>query len=166
MFKTVNPNTTLEKAHWAKSQSPWGNLIFLFKENTLYGLEFEESLKDQLAIWQSHWKIIELTQISLENPLTQNWILTVKGTPLQISVWKALLSIPNGKTTTYSAVATKTPNPKAIRAVATAIGQNPISLLIPCHRVLRKSGSLGGYRWGLDVKQKILSWEQTKAILP
>ena len=78
------------------------------------------------------------------------------GQPFQLKVWEALLSIPSGQVTTYSTIAERIGNPKAVRAVGTAVGRNPISWLVPCHRVLRKSGGLGGYHWGIPVKQGLL----------
>ncbi len=84
------------------------------------------------------------------------------GTPFQVQVWRALLRIPLGQATTYSDVATHVGKPKAVRAVGTAVGRNPISYLIPCHRVLRLSGALGGYHWGLTRKRAILTWEAAK----
>ena len=84
------------------------------------------------------------------------------GAPFQIKVWEALLRIPSGHVTTYSDIATVIGHPKAVRAVGTAVGRNPISLLIPCHRALRKSGALGGYHWGLPVKRAILAHESAR----
>lgn len=84
------------------------------------------------------------------------------GTPLQIKVWEALLNIPSGYVSTYSEIARYIDNPKAMRAVGTAVGRNPISWLIPCHRALRKSGGLGGYHWGLPVKRALLAWESAR----
>jgi len=84
------------------------------------------------------------------------------GAPFQIKVWEALLRIPSGQVTTYSEIAGAVGHPKAVRAVGTAVGRNPISLLIPCHRALRKSGGLGGYHWGLPVKRAILAWEAAR----
>ncbi len=81
------------------------------------------------------------------------------GAPFQIKVWEALLHIPTGRVTTYSDIARVIGAPKAVRAVGTAVGRNPISWLIPCHRALRKSGGLGGYHWGLPVKRAMLAWE-------
>ncbi len=81
------------------------------------------------------------------------------GGPFQIKVWEALLRIPAGHVTTYSQIARATGNPRAVRAVGTAVGRNPVSFLIPCHRVLRKNGALGGYHWGLPVKRAMLAWE-------
>ncbi|MEV8466229.1 bifunctional helix-turn-helix domain-containing protein/methylated-DNA--[protein]-cysteine S-methyltransferase [Fluviibacterium sp. DFM31] len=84
------------------------------------------------------------------------------GAPFQIKVWEALLHIPSGQVTTYSDIARVVGKPNAQRAVGTAVGRNPISLLIPCHRALRKSGALGGYHWGLPVKRAILAWESAR----
>lgn len=85
------------------------------------------------------------------------------GAPFQIKVWEALLQIPSGHVTTYSEIAGAVGNPKAVRAVGTAVGRNPVSWLIPCHRALRKSGGLGGYHWGLPVKRAMLAWEAARA---
>jgi AraC family transcriptional regulator of adaptative response/methylated-DNA-[protein]-cysteine methyltransferase len=88
--------------------------------------------------------------------------LVLIGAPFQIKVWEALLRIPSGQVTTYSDIARVTGHPKAVRAVGTAIGRNPISLLIPCHRALRKTGALGGYHWGLAVKRAMLAHESAR----
>jgi len=84
------------------------------------------------------------------------------GAPFQIKVWEALLAIPSGHVTTYSDIAARIGHPKAVRAVGTAVGRNPIAFLIPCHRALRKSGGLGGYHWGLGVKRAMLGWEAAR----
>ena len=85
--------------------------------------------------------------------------LLLNGTRFQIQVWRALLEIPQGALTSYEALATRIGNPRAVRAVGTANGANPISYLVPCHRVIRKTGALGGYHWGLGRKLAILSHE-------
>lgn len=81
------------------------------------------------------------------------------GTPFQKSVWQALCNVPYGETTTYSALAEKIHRPTAIRAVANAVGRNPNQIVIPCHRVLRKDGSIGGYHGGLPLKRDLLALE-------
>jgi AraC family transcriptional regulator of adaptative response/methylated-DNA-[protein]-cysteine methyltransferase len=81
------------------------------------------------------------------------------GTPFQKKVWRALTRIPAGGTTTYEAIARRIGAPHAIRAVGTACGANPIAVFVPCHRVLRKDGGLGGYRWGLERKEALLARE-------
>jgi len=85
------------------------------------------------------------------------------GAPFQLKVWEALLNVPTGHVTTYSEIAGAIGTPKAVRAVGTAVGRNPISWLIPCHRALRKSGALGGYHWGLERKRAMLAWEAARA---
>ncbi|MGD8853486.1 MAG: methylated-DNA--[protein]-cysteine S-methyltransferase [Gammaproteobacteria bacterium] len=85
--------------------------------------------------------------------------LGVRGTNFQVSVWRALLRIPPGAVASYSAVAKAIGRPAAVRAVAGAVAANPVHYLIPCHRVLRADGSLGGYRAGPQTKQKLLDWE-------
>jgi AraC family transcriptional regulator of adaptative response/methylated-DNA-[protein]-cysteine methyltransferase len=85
------------------------------------------------------------------------------GAPFQIKVWEALLAVPSGHVTSYSEIASAIGTPKAVRAVGTAVGRNPVSWLIPCHRALRKSGELGGYHWGLPVKRALLAWEAARA---
>ena len=77
-------------------------------------------------------------------------------------MWEALLKIPSGHVTTYGDIAGFIGAPKAVRAVGTAVGRNPISLLIPCHRAIRKSGGLGGYHWGLPVKRAMLAWASAR----
>jgi O-6-methylguanine DNA methyltransferase len=90
----------------------------------------------------------------------QNWDklpqLVAFGTPFQIQVWSALASIPQGTLTTYKELAYKIGCRSGFRAVGQAVGKNPLALIIPCHRVLSTSGSLGGYRWGLDIKKNLL----------
>lgn len=85
--------------------------------------------------------------------------LLLHGTNFQIKVWEALLAIPAGQATSYGALARGLGLPGAARAVGRAVGANPIAWLIPCHRVLRESGELGGYRWGLERKQALIAWE-------
>jgi AraC family transcriptional regulator, regulatory protein of adaptative response / methylated-DNA-[protein]-cysteine methyltransferase len=90
--------------------------------------------------------------------------LWVKGTNFQINVWRALLTIPEGNLQSYKNIAQQIDKPKATRAVGTAIGANPVALIIPCHRVIRQSGELGGYRWGLTRKQAMIVRETTKQV--
>lgn len=85
--------------------------------------------------------------------------LLLMGTDFQISVWEALAHIDQGSVVTYKDIAEKIGQPQAVRAVANAIGDNPIAYLIPCHRVVRTDGSLGGYRWGLESKRNFLAAE-------
>lgn len=85
--------------------------------------------------------------------------LDIRGTAFQTRVWKLLLSVREGEVVSYTELARRLGEPKAVRAVASACGRNRIAVLIPCHRVLRSDGSLGGYRWGLERKQRLLDKE-------
>ena len=89
--------------------------------------------------------------------------LHVRGTNFQIKVWEALLRIPPGSVVSYEDIAQRIRAPRAVRAVANAVAHNPVAWLIPCHRVIRKSGALGGYRWGETRKKVLLAWEAVKA---
>lgn len=88
------------------------------------------------------------------------------GTDFEVRVWETLLRIPMGRATTYSSIAGHVGRPAAARAVGAAVGKNPISFVVPCHRVLGKSGALTGYHWGLTRKQAILGWEAGKIADP
>ncbi|WP_156857630.1 methylated-DNA--[protein]-cysteine S-methyltransferase [Oceanobacillus sp. AG] len=85
--------------------------------------------------------------------------LDLKGTAFQLAVWEALQHIPYGETRTYSEIAEAIGNPKSIRAVGTAIGRNPVLIAVPCHRVIQKNGTLGGFRAGLALKKSLLQLE-------
>jgi AraC family transcriptional regulator of adaptative response/methylated-DNA-[protein]-cysteine methyltransferase len=88
--------------------------------------------------------------------------LHLKGTDFQLKVWDALLKIPKGQLSSYGNIAHEIQNPKAARAVGTAIGSNPVAFLIPCHRVIQSSGEIGGYRWGNTRKTAIIGWEASR----
>lgn len=90
--------------------------------------------------------------------------LLVRGTDFQLMVWRALLDIPLGHTTTYGELAKRISKPRAIRALGTAVGQNAISFLIPCHRVIRAGGHFGQYRWGAERKTLMLEWEAIQTL--
>ncbi len=85
--------------------------------------------------------------------------MLVQGTNFQIQVWRALLNIPFGELATYQTLAKAIARPTATRAIGNAVGKNPIAYLIPCHRVIRASGELGGYCWGIERKTALLGWE-------
>ena len=151
------------------SVSPFGQCFTLIQSNTLIGIAFKNNqTKEQIEnTMKARWLKNNATLKPLNTDKTVETIffknrpiqISFIGSPLQTKVWKALLEIPVGETTTYSYIAKKLDNTKAVRAVATAIGQNPIAWLIPCHRIVRKSGALGGYRWGVKIKKMILSRE-------
>jgi len=97
-----------------------------------------------------------------ERKLDKKLHVFVKGTNFQVKVWEALLRVPLGGVTSYQNVATKIQNPKAMQAVGSAIGSNHIAYLIPCHRVIRKDGILGEYRWSSTRKKSIIGWEMAR----
>ncbi len=150
--------------------SPFGDMLVMGTDRGICGLAFtaefgrDHAMTDMTSRWPQ--------AIYVENPDSldvaalinndQPTNLHLIGSPLQIKVWEALLSIPSGQVTTYSEIAEHIGSPKAVRAVGTAVGRNPISWLIPCHRALRKSGGLGGYHWGLPVKRAMLAWESAR----
>ena len=111
-------------------------------------LQHTDRMQQQaLQVFKNDWK--DLDQIKLH----------VKATPFQVKVWEALLKIPFAGLTTYSDIARTIDSPKAARAVGTAVGDNPVAFLIPCHRVIRSTGVIGDYHWGSVRKTAILGWE-------
>ncbi|MDC8105059.1 bifunctional helix-turn-helix domain-containing protein/methylated-DNA--[protein]-cysteine S-methyltransferase [Chryseobacterium sp. PTM-20240506] len=156
------------------SESPFGNILVASTEKGICHLAFENNQemalgnlkaqfpnasfyekqdqfqKDALSIFGKDWNKLNTVKLHL------------KGTDFQLKVWESLLTIPMGKLSTYGNLAGKIGNPKASRAVGTAIGSNPVAFLIPCHRVIQSSGNMGGYRWGKDRKQLIIGWESSR----
>ncbi len=118
--------------------------------NAEYQETVDKSQKNALLIFQDNWE--NLDQIKLH----------LKGTDFQLKVWETLLKVPQGKLATYGTIAKTIKKPKASRAVGTAIGNNPVAFLIPCHRVIQANGSLGGYMWGKTRKSAIIGWEASK----
>lgn len=98
---------------------------------------------------------------ALAAPPVRGLSLHLKGTNFQLKVWEALLQLPEGSVTTYGDIATRIGDPKAARAVGTAVGRNPVSWIIPCHRVIRSTGQIGQYAWGADRKRVMLALETT-----
>jgi AraC family transcriptional regulator of adaptative response/methylated-DNA-[protein]-cysteine methyltransferase len=88
--------------------------------------------------------------------------VVVKGTNFQVKVWEALVRIPTGCAASYEEIAAEVGSPKAVRAVGNAVANNPVAFLIPCHRVIRKTGVFGNYRWGSTRKRAILAWEAAR----
>lgn len=159
---------------WGRFETPFGEAVAMGTEKGICGLGFsselgaDESYIDLVTRWpaaQFHeapdtlrpWIESAFFQKAGETPLF------LMGSPLQIKVWEALMRIPSGYVATYSGIAEHIGEPKAVRAVATAIGRNPISWIIPCHRALRKSGGLGGYHWGMPVKRAMLAFESARS---
>ena len=150
--------------------SPFGKMLVMGTKRGICGLGFtsqmgqEYSLADLKSRWPNATFIEDPENLDVTALLDGDKIakLHLIGAPFQIKVWEALLRVPSGQITTYSEIAQSIGNPKAVRAVGSAVGRNPISWLIPCHRALRKSGGLGGYHWGLPVKRALLAWESAR----
>ncbi len=158
---------------WGWFDSPFGPALIMGTDRGICGVAFaaetgaEAAMEDMLGRWP-HARFTE--DPTALRPMADRAFPTARepdepvplfliGAPFQVKVWEALLTIPTGHVTTYSDIASVIGSPKAVRAVGTAVGRNPISWLIPCHRALRKSGALGGYHWGLPVKRAMLAWE-------
>jgi len=141
-----------------------GPLTAVYKGPALCFLGFgEKAALEAVRLWPTATKTTDSTRLAtLLNQLTAHSTppLSLEGTPFQRAVWAHLATIPAGSVTTYKEVATQLGRPTAVRAVANAIGQNPVSFFLPCHRVIGSDGTLRGYRWGLAVKKKLLDFEQ------
>lgn len=106
---------------------------------------------------------IKAAALTIAHPEARVFVpLALAGTSFQLQVWDALKHIPVGETRSYRQIAEAVGAPDAVRAVGTAIGANPVAVLIPCHRVVRSDGALGGYAWGLDIKRQLLAREARK----
>lgn len=165
------------KIYWGWFDSPFGLSLVMGTEKGICGIGFaseageEATMEDLVSRWPGAEFIEDpmmlrpwvLEAYGAGGQATENVPLYMIGAPFQIKVWEALLAIPSGNVTTYSEIAQAIGRPRAVRAVGTAVGRNPVSFLIPCHRALRKSGGLGGYHWGLPVKRAILAWESARA---
>lgn len=154
---------------WTVAPSPFGEAVVMATDRGICGIAFcdpdaDAALNDLRPRWpkatfEHDDSILPLAEAAFAGRDTRLHLL---GGPFQIKVWEALLAIPSGHVTTYSDVATRIGHPKAVRAVGTAIGRNPVSWLIPCHRALRKTGALGGYHWGLTRKRAMLAHEAAR----
>ena len=160
--------------NYSFAESPFGNILiastlkgicylaFAQEENEAFkrlnqkfpNAQFKQKLdlmqQNALFIFTQDWK--KLDQIKLH----------LKGTDFQLKVWEALLKVPFGGLTTYGDIAKKIQNPKASQAVGTAVGDNPVAFLIPCHRVIQSTGTLGQYHWGSTRKTAMIGWEAAK----
>ncbi|NLY10161.1 MAG: methylated-DNA--[protein]-cysteine S-methyltransferase [Firmicutes bacterium] len=118
--------------------------------------------KQKVTQEKENW--IRMANLWLMNPrLTPKFPIHLAGTPFQLKVWKALIDIPFGTTISYSDFARSVGISNGARAVANACAQNKLAIVVPCHRVTRKDGSLGGYKWGLELKQRLIEWEKQQS---
>jgi len=153
---------------------PFGTALVMITDQGLAGLAFADDgdEKAALADMTSRWREADYVQDERATApyadrifKPENWRpdeplrVVFIGTDFEIRVWETLLRIPLGRATSYSDIAAHLGKPSAARAVGTAVGRNPVSFVVPCHRVMGKSGSLCGYHWGLTRKRAILGWE-------
>jgi AraC family transcriptional regulator, regulatory protein of adaptative response / methylated-DNA-[protein]-cysteine methyltransferase len=157
--------------------SPFGTAVVMATERGLAGLAFADRGEEQAALadMRARWpqaniiedvvrtapyahRIFDYRSWQRERPLR----VVLIGTDFELRVWETLLRVPMGRATTYSEIAAKIGATKAARAVGAAVGRNPISFVVPCHRVLGKSGALTGYHWGLTRKRAMLGWEAAR----
>ncbi len=157
---------------WGWFDTPFGPLIAMATDRGICGMGFASEQTDADAYEDLAQRWPNATYHEDPDGI-RHWVdaaiarrgetrLHMIGAPFQLKVWEALLRVPSGHVTTYSEIATSIGSPRAVRAVGTAVGRNPVSWLIPCHRALRKSGALGGYHWGLPVKRALLAWESAR----
>jgi AraC family transcriptional regulator, regulatory protein of adaptative response / methylated-DNA-[protein]-cysteine methyltransferase len=156
------------------AESIFGNIIIAATQKGICHIAFYDD--KNFAITHLQKLFSKATYTQKENPFFKNVRtffnnsvndiekikLHLKGTDFQLKVWETLLTIPMGQLSTYGNIANKINNPKAARAVGTAIGDNPVAFLIPCHRVIQSTGIFGGYMWGPKRKTAMIGWEGVK----
>lgn len=154
------------------ADTPFGNCLLAETQRGICHLSFfdEAQLDTAISELRAEWPAARLewdetsarslaNRIFRDPPKPAAWKLHVRGTPFQLRVWRALLEIPTGSLASYGKIAAMSGHTNASRATGTAVGRNPISFLIPCHRVIRETGICGNYRWGAIRKRAILAWE-------
>jgi len=173
-FKNGGENLAI---NYSYAESPFGNILVASTSKGVCYMHFADDEEKALADLQQRFpnaqfkQMVDLVQQNALYIFTHDWSklsqikLHLKGTDFQLKVWETLLKIPMGQLSTYGSIAEKTQVPNASRAVGTAIGSNPIAFLIPCHRVIQSTGTLGGYMWGTTRKTAMIGWEAAKTAL-
>lgn len=163
--------------NYSYAESPFGNLIVASTSKGICYMAFVDDETKALNALKQHFsnakfqQKLDLIQQHALFIFQNDWSklgdikLHLKGTNFQLKVWESLLKIPMGQLSTYGHIASKIGHAKASRAVGTAIGNNPVAYLIPCHRVIQSSGNIGGYMWGSTRKTAIIGWEAAKTAL-
>ena len=151
--------------YWDTMESEIGTLTLVCDEEAILGLEFQ--VMEPVGAIRKRTPLIEQAVLQIEEYMEGKRVefdlpLRPEGTKFQKQVWDALLSIPYGEVRSYKEIAEAIGNPKACRAVGMANNRNPISIIIPCHRVIGANGSLVGYGGGLPIKTKLLKLEDSK----
>ena len=161
--------------NYSFAESPFGNILVASTTKGICYMAFADDPEETLHELKikfpsaSYKQMVDLVQQNVLYIFTHDWSkldrikLHLKGTDFQLKVWETLLKIPMGQLTTYGSVAKKIQLPKALRAVGSAIGDNPVAFLIPCHRVIQSTGVLGEYHWGGIRKTAMIGWEAAKS---
>lgn len=164
---------------WGVEETPFGPALFAALDRGLCGVSFlaEDGERGAVEALRARWPGAALAHDAVAvrdhaAALRRRMAgepgapigLVLKGTPLQLKVWEALLRIPPGRVVSYGDLAALAGVPQAVRAVGTAVGQNPIAVLIPCHRVIQATGAFGEYRWGAARKMALLGVERARAV--
>jgi AraC family transcriptional regulator of adaptative response/methylated-DNA-[protein]-cysteine methyltransferase len=170
-FKNGGANLTI---NYSFADSPFGDIILASTSKGICHMAFMHDRNEALANLKYDFpnarftQVVDRVQQNVFQIFKRDWRdldeirLHVKGSEFQIKVWETLLKIPMGGLSTYGTIAKTINNPNASRAVGTAIGDNPIAYLIPCHRVIRSTGIIGEYRWGTTRKTAMIGWEAAK----
>lgn len=157
----------MELIKYKISNSSWGNCLTAYSGKGLCALFLGESSSELASALSARFPLAQCEWLEslpyVDFMLPYEGALDLRGTPFQLQVWDALRQIPRGKTCSYRHIAEQLGRPRAVRAVAGACGANPIAGIIPCHRVIRTDGKLSGYRWGVQIKEQLLNWEQAHA---
>lgn len=160
--------------NYSFAESPFGNILVASTARGICHMAFADEPGDALAALKVHFPNAGYNQLAdrfQQNAMfvfNQDWEkldkvkLHLKGTPFQLKVWETLLKIPMGKLSAYASIAKEIDSPKASRAVGSAIGDNPVAFLIPCHRVIQSTGNFGEYHWGSIRKTAMIGWEAAK----
>jgi AraC family transcriptional regulator of adaptative response/methylated-DNA-[protein]-cysteine methyltransferase len=158
------------------SATAFGDIIIAATQKGICKIDFIEDREVAVEKLSTYWPNAILKEKKNEHHqpvlqfFQQDWTnlsrikLHLKGSPFQLKVWEALLKIPSGELSTYASIAHAISKPKAFRAVGTAIGDNPVAYLIPCHRVIKSTGIIGEYHWGSARKTSIIGWEQSQLL--
>jgi len=162
--------------NYSFAESPFGTMLVGSTAKGICYMAFaDEDDNEAFEKLKAHFpnatyqRLLDLTQQNALFIFNQDWSklheikLHLKGTAFQIKVWETLLKIPMGGLSTYSGIAAHINNPKASRAVGSAVADNPVAFLIPCHRVIKSNGETGQYHWGSQRKSAMIGWEASKA---
>ncbi|MBB5623913.1 AraC family transcriptional regulator of adaptative response/methylated-DNA-[protein]-cysteine methyltransferase [Pedobacter cryoconitis] len=171
-YKNGGENLTI---NYSFAETPFGNILVASTAKGICHIAFADVAEDALEILKTKFpnavyrQFADAAQQHALYIFTHDWDriseikLHLKGTDFQLKVWETLLKIPTGQLTTYGAVAKEIGMPSASRAVGSAIGANPVAFIIPCHRIIQSTGTLGQYHWGSTRKTAIIGWEAAMA---